>query len=189
MRLRILDGRSEAGFTLIDTMMALMLIGILAAMATFQIGAVRPALQGDGAMRVVMSELNAARDLAIAQRRYMAISFVGTNQLRITREEVPTGSTVLREVAFEAGMQYTLFSSLPDTPDSFGKGSATDFGSATIIRFGTDGALIDETGTPLNGTIFIAQPGVQTSYRAITIQGSTGRIRAYRWIGNQWQRV
>jgi prepilin-type N-terminal cleavage/methylation domain-containing protein len=180
--------RAEQGFSLIEIMMVVMLTGILAAMATFQIGSVRPGMQGDGAMRVVMAELNTARDQALTQRRNMLVEFVGTNVLRITRQDIPTGTTVLREVTFEGGVRYSLVSGVPDTPDAFGNGSATDFGSATSIRFGTDGGLIDNTGAPVNGTVFLAIPSAQSSFRAVTVQGSTGRVRGYRWMGNTWQR-
>lgn len=186
--MRVNQFREEEGFTLIDVMIAVMLVGILAAMATFQIGSVRPGFEGDGAMRVVMSELNTAREMAITQRRHMRIDFVGNNTLRVTRINVPTGTTLMREVSFESGVQYGLISGIGDTPDAYGNGSATTF-SASTIMFGTDGALINPAGGPVNGTVFLAKPGFALSFRAVTVQGTTGRVRAYRWVGNQWRRV
>ena len=69
------------------------------------------------------------------------------------------------------------------------KASATSFGAATAIRFNTEGALIDTAGAPVNGTVFLIIPGQNLSYRAVTVQGSTGRVRGFKWIGNQWRRA
>jgi prepilin-type N-terminal cleavage/methylation domain-containing protein len=179
---------SAAGYSLIELMMVVMLIGVLAGMATFQIASARPGMLGDGAMRQVMGELNAAREMALTQRRLMQINFVGTDMIRITRREVPSGTTVLREVYFEGGVRYGLIAGASDTPDAFGKASATSFGSATAIMFGTDGQLVDQAGAAVNGTIFLTIPDTASSFRAVTIQGSTGRVRGYKWLGSQWTR-
>jgi prepilin-type N-terminal cleavage/methylation domain-containing protein len=182
----------ESGYTLVETMMAVMLIGILASMAMFQIGSVRPGMQGDGAMRAVMAELNAARELAVAHRRNVQVNFIGTNALQILRVELGEAAepTELRNITFESGVQYALIDDIDeDTPDNFGNDTATDFGSAETIRFSTDGSLIDASGAPVNGTVFLAIPNVSLSFRAVTVLGSTGRVRGYRWTGSQWRRV
>jgi len=179
----------QAGFSLVEMLIVVALVSILGSMAVFQIGSVRPSLKADGAMRVVMGELVAARESAIAQRRLMQITFVGTSVIRITRVEVPTGTTVLRNVVFEGNVHYGLVAGVPDTPDAFGNAEATDFGTAVSIMFGTDGALIDSTGTPVNGTVFMNIPETPQSFRAVTVLGSTGRVRAFRWNGSRWQGV
>lgn len=181
--------RSGSGFTLIEMMLVVCVMGIMAAMASFQIGSVRPGMQGDGAMRTVMAELNRAREMSIAQRRFMEISFVGTNRLLVIRHDLPNGTTTLRDVAFESGVQYGLIAGITDTPDAFGNGTSTSFGASTSIMFSTDGSLIDAAGTPVNGTVFLAIPSVSMSFRAVTVQGSTGRVRGYKWTGSQWRRA
>jgi Tfp pilus assembly protein FimT len=181
--------RSERGLTLLDTMVTVTIIGIVTTMATFQIGNTRRALQGDGAMRVLMTQLNTAREMAITQRRNMQVQFLGTNQVQIVRREVPNGTTNLTNVFFEGGVRYQLVSGIADTPDGFGNGSAVNFGAATAVMFSPDGTLVDQSGNPLNGTIFTSIPNVPQSYRAVTVLGSTGRVRGYRWNGHGWVRV
>jgi prepilin-type N-terminal cleavage/methylation domain-containing protein len=183
--------RRDDGFTLIEVLVAVTIVGLLAGTAILQFEAMRPTLLGDGAMRVVMAQMNQARESAVAQRRRIDVEFIGTNRLRVVRQDQPSGTTVLNEVGFESGVQYGLISGVGDTPDAFGRGSATYFGSTSVSRvtFGSDGALVDNGGNPINGTVFLTVPNTPRSFRAVTVLGSTGRVRAYRWDGRQWTRV
>src|SRR5688500_15285068 len=93
--------RREQGFTLIEVMMTVMLIGILSSMAVFQIAAVRPGMLADGAMRVAMGQLNYARETAISQRREIRIDAdAAANRLRIIRLPLPgaVDTTTLSDV-------------------------------------------------------------------------------------------
>jgi prepilin-type N-terminal cleavage/methylation domain-containing protein len=183
--------RSERGFTLVEMMMAVMLIGILGSMAIFQIGTARPGMVADGAMRTVMGQLNLARETAVAQRRQVDVVCDEDKQvLRLIRRDLPEGTTVLAETPFEGGVHYDLPESLPlDTPDKFGKGTPVYFGAAESISFNSDGMLIDGGGSPVNGTIFLMLPRQPLSLRAVTVLGSIGRVRAYRWNGVAWTRA
>jgi hypothetical protein len=164
-------------------------MAVLSGMAVLQIGNARPAARGDGAMRVVMSQLNTARELSITQRRNIAVSFTEANQIQLVREDLPDGETVLATIPLEGGVRFELTPDLPDTPEGFGKGEAVDFGDALSILFTTDGTLVDQTGAPVNGTVFLAVPGESMSARAVTVLGATGRVRAYKWNGASWVRV
>ena len=181
--------RGAAGFSAIELMMTMGLMSILGSMAAIQVGNARPALKGDGAMRVVMAQLNTARELAITQRRYIQLTFTGTNVVNSIRQEVPSGTTALASVPIEGGIQFSLMSSVPDTPDAFGNTSAVAFGSATTVRFSSDGSLLDQSGNPVNGTVFLALPNISQSFRAVTVMGATGRVRGYKWDGARWVMV
>jgi|CXWL01.1.fsa_nt_gi Tfp pilus assembly protein FimT len=184
----------QSGFTFLDILVTLSIAGTLSAMAIVQVGGAASAMKADGAMRVVTSQLNTARELAISQRRYMQVRFIAPNQVQTIRTDVNTagtviGTTVLSTVAFEAGVTYNKVAGLPDTPDAFGLPSAISFGAATTIQFATDGQLIDQAGNPLNGTLVMTSPNDAMSSRAVTVFGSTGRVRAYRWNGRAWVRT
>ena len=183
------QARSQRGISLIDMMVTLSVMAIVGSMGTMQITTVRRSLQGDGAMRLAMTQLNRAREMAIAQRRNMEVQFVGNNWIRIVRNDVPSGTTVLANVAFESNAQYALVSGVGDTPDGFGNSSAISFGSGQPIMFTTDGTLIDSNGSPVNGTVFLSIANVPKSARAVTVLGATGRVRGYRWTGLAWTRV
>lgn len=185
----------QSGFSLVELLVVVGLFGTLSSIAYVQIGQSLAAAKADGAMRTVMSQLNLARELAISQRRYMQVRFLAPNRVQIVRTDVNTsgtvvGATILMTTTFESGVTFNKIAGIPDTPDAFGMPAAINFGTATTIQFGTDGQFIDQSGAPLNGTVVMTSPsGERMSSRAVTIFGSTGRVRAYRLAGNVWARV
>jgi prepilin-type N-terminal cleavage/methylation domain-containing protein len=185
--------RRDDGYNLIEMMFVMGIMSVLAGMAIVQINVARAALKGDAAMRVVMTQMNQAREMAITQRRYMQVNFAAPRTISIVREDTTTTTTKLSSVPFEGGATFTLYSGLPDTPDAFGKGSATYFtssaGVVTTVKFAPDGTLVDANGRAANGSVFLSIPNAVLSSRAVTVMGSTGRVRAYRWDGSGWRVV
>jgi prepilin-type N-terminal cleavage/methylation domain-containing protein len=191
--------RSERGVTLIELLVVVGIMLVVGSMGAAQMISIRRAMQGDAAMRLVMSQLSQAREMAITQRRTMEIKFVGGAGgywLQVLRHEVPgTGTTTLSSVAFEGNVKYQLVPSVTtDTPDQFGLAGPLSFGSASSYTFSSDGTFIDQSGNPLNGTIFLATASVVQSQRAVTIMGGTGRVRGFKWTCNiynacGWNRV
>jgi prepilin-type N-terminal cleavage/methylation domain-containing protein len=185
-------GRAD-GYNLIEMMFVMGIMSVLAAMAIVQINASRAALKGDAAMRVVMTTMNQAREMAITQRRYMQVNFAAPRTINVVREDTTTTTTALSSVPFEGGATFALYSGLPDTPDAFGKSSSTYFtssaGTVTTVKFAPDGTLVDANGRTANGSVFLSIPNLILSSRAVTVLGSTGRVRAYRWDGSGWKVV
>jgi prepilin-type N-terminal cleavage/methylation domain-containing protein len=183
--------RSEQGFTLIELMMGVMLIGILGAMAVFQIAAVRPGVAADGATRALVAQLNFAREHAVSRRRLVRLEWdLANTLLRVVELPIaPAIETVtLSEITFEGGVRFGVLGGAGDTPDGFGMAAAADFDN-TPVQFTTDGSLVDNAGTPINGSFFLLIPNVGNTFRAVTILGSIGRVRGYRWNGTQWTRI
>ncbi|HEY7790564.1 MAG TPA: hypothetical protein VIC33_08645 [Vicinamibacterales bacterium] len=169
-----------------ELLMVITIIGITTAMAVFQAQTALPSIHADSGMRVVVAQLNTARALAISERRNIEVDFVGTSVVQLVRHDIPNGTTVLSAIPFEYRVQFMQFSGVPDTPDAFGANGPVDFGNASTIMFTSDGTLIDQSGVPLNGTVFLGIADHVQSARAVTILGATGRIRGYRWNGVQW---
>ena len=188
--------RTQAGYSLIEVMLVLGIMGVVTGIAVVQIGSSKQALSGDGAMRVVLSQANMARELAITQHRNMQLAFINGNTVEIRREEVPAdpaGPKTISSVPFEGGLQFLKLA--PDPLGTLGNlgtvtnATAVAFSAATEYKFAPDGTLVDQDGRTLNGTVFVAYPNQMLSARAITFFGSTGRIRAYRWDGHNWKAV
>ncbi len=176
---------SESGFSLVELMVV---VGIAAVCMAVTI-AVSPSFirtaKADSGTAQAMEALRYAREVAISQRRNVQIEFIGTNEIRISRLNIPTGSTQLRSVPLEGGLRFMLVSGVPDTPDLFGRTAAASFPSATRM-FTSEGSFIDNQGNPMNGTLFMAVPDQPNSARAITFFGQTALLRMWKWNGATW---
>jgi prepilin-type N-terminal cleavage/methylation domain-containing protein len=182
--------RRDAGFSLLEVLVVVAIGMVLAAMAGLQIIEARPRLQGDGALRVLLGHMRTAREMAITERRYMRIVYTAPNHIEIIREEVPGPAvTTVFTKDLESGATFHVFSGLPDTPDAFGGGTPINFGAAIDVKFTPDGTLVNQNGGGVNGTVFVGILPHPMSARAITVLGSTGRIRGYRWDGRIWKLV
>lgn len=196
----------QRGFSMVELCVVIGLIMVISAMAIF---AYLPALQDanfDSAMRQMIDQLRQAREYSIANRRYVQVTFptvvvAGVTQYQVVMTEMDSLTAgggainpVLSTVPIHAPAQYLVLSAI-DTPDGFCLGapaSAIEFkttagGTPVSVLFQSDGQLVDGASyQPVNGTIFLGQPGKPTSARAITILGTTGRVRAWKGTGAAW---
>jgi prepilin-type N-terminal cleavage/methylation domain-containing protein len=196
----------QRGFSMIEMSVVVMLILIISAMALI---AYLPALQDarfDTATRQVVDQLRQAREYAITNRRYVQVTFPivvvgGKNQYEVVllqRNDLTAGAgavnPVLSTILLQYPAQYLVFAGAPDTPDAFGKAAAVEFeglngGPVGGMLFQSDGELVDGTTfQPINGTVFLGFPGKNSSARAITILGGTGRARGWKGTGTTWTR-
>jgi len=178
--------RHSAGFSLIEAIIGLVLLTLIARFAIVNIEGIIPGMRTNEASAQTVAQLRRGRQLAIAQRRNIEVRFVDPNQIQLVRHEVPNGTTVISTVTLDNSVTFRQFDGIPDTPDSFGNGSALDFGDAGELVFLTDGTLVDDQSQPLSGSIFLGLANHPETARAVTILGATGRIRAYRWTGTEW---
>jgi Tfp pilus assembly protein FimT len=171
---------------MVEMFIVITIMSIVAMFAVLNIEAIIPGIEANTALDLTIAQLRKARELAIAQRRNVEVKFLEGNQIQLVREDVPAGTTVLSTVTLEYNMEFLLFPGVPDTPDVFGNSKAVDFGSSTTHIFLSDGTLVDASGNPLHGSIFLGQEERPETARAVTILGATGRVRGYRWTGTSW---
>lgn len=180
------SGRSAAGFTMVEMLMVIVIIGIIAAMAMYSIVGALPNLKVNNGLNTAIGVLKNGKYLAVSQRRNYQLMFAGNTTLWLRRLEVPAGFTDQPQVQLPGGVQFLLFPGMPDTPDGFGNCAAICFGGTLTQTFLSNGDFVDTAGAPLNGTVYVGIPGDSATQRAITITGTTGRLRAYRWTGAAW---
>lgn len=170
-----------------ELLLVCVLLTTLGAVTAGVFRTVRATMQGNANIRKVETLLKVARETAINERRAIVVTFTLPNRIRLTRLNLPVGTTLVGEGYLENNMTFMLFGGLPDSPETFGNTTAIDFGAATQIMFTADGSFTDQAGNPINGTVFLGQPGTPMTARALTIFGPTSTLRSYRWNGSAWR--
>jgi Tfp pilus assembly protein FimT len=136
----------------------------------------------------VASQLRLAREMAISQRRQIQVRFVGTNQIILNRLNINPG--VVGGTFIQPPLTFRLTAGKGDTPDAFGNAAAIEFGGINggppTMMFQSDGTFVDTAGNLINGTVFLGMVNEPSVARAVTLVGSTGRIRMWRNNAGAW---
>lgn len=188
---------AERGFTMIELVVVITLAMIISVMAFLSIQPSILNAKCDAAMKQVVDQVRQAREYAIANRRYVQISFptVGNRpEVVITQMNTLTPGAggvnpVLSTVVIEGPAAYYVMPGPVDTPDGYGNAGPIDFeaivnGPVGGMLFQSDGELVDGTTfLPINGSVFMGIVGTPTTARAVTILGTTGRVHAWKSTG------
>ena len=201
---RGLKGKSDQrGFSVLELLVVIGLILVISAMAMIQMAPMMADSKMDSAMRQVMDQLRQGREYAVANRRYVKVTFptavvAGVTQYDVVLTQMNTltagaGGTnpILSTLIIQSPAQFALLGG-PDTPDAYGNTASIVFesingGPVGGMLFESDGELVDgNTYQPINGTVFLGVPAKVASARAITVLGTTGRIRGWKGTGTAW---
>jgi prepilin-type N-terminal cleavage/methylation domain-containing protein len=176
----------NSGFSLIEALIVMALMAAVSGIALLGVNGIVPGMRTNEAMYKTLAQLRRGRESAMAQRRNIEVRFLEKNQIQLVRNEVPSGTTILSTVELTNKCEFLLFAGVPDSPDAFGNTTAVDFGASGTLTFLSDGTLVDTVGNPRNGSVFLGLPNKPETARVVTILGSTGRVRSYRWTGTSW---
>jgi prepilin-type N-terminal cleavage/methylation domain-containing protein len=186
--------RLTQGFSLLEVLVVIAIIGIVAGIAIVSFSNVLPRMRADGALQLLVAQMLQARETSVDQRRNVTVTFQGTGEIVTVLQNLNATTTQLSDYVLPYGMIFTVFAGVPDTPDGFVGGPPVNAvncdcagGLPCTITFQSDGTVLDSTGNYVNATVFIGNPG-QTSgtARAMTILGTTGRIKGYHYSGSAW---
>lgn len=187
---------STGGFTLVEVLVVIVIIFTISAMAIILMQPTIQQMRANAAMDQVLEQLRTAREYSIAYRRYVQVLFIAPNQVQVVIKNSLTpgaGADVIQStVTLEGTVSFFVFGGQPDTPDLYGNGNAILFaglpgGPPAGMYFQSDGEFINAgTGQPINGSVFLANPTIPTSARAVTVLGTTGRIRAWKGTSTGW---
>lgn len=178
--------RSQSGFSLVEIVLTVAILAVMFGLAAGVTMSAVNATRADGSTVAVLNILDLARTQATSERREMQLVFTLPNKIEIFRVEVPAGTTLVTTRILENQQEFLKFTGVPDTPDAFGNASAIWFGATPTIRFTSDGSLLDSSGDPVNGSLFLGVQNKRETARAVTIFGATGLVRTWKWNGTVW---
>lgn len=190
-------GDQARGFSMIEMCVVIAISLVIAGIAIIQAQPALIQIRANTAKDLVQGTLRRARESAISDRRSVKVEFLVNppatppgSYVRLTRLGGGVGpDTVIETIPIPGSVTYTTFPLEPDTPDGFGNAGPIYFGGvnngpAAGMVYQSDGTFAAAgTGIPLNGTVFMGIPGQATTARAVTILGTTGRIRSYHIAG------
>ena len=188
----IFGGRRRLrGFTMIELVMVLVMIGIVAGIAIPRINLTK--MKSDGAARLVRMLIMNAQRTSITRQSNTIVSFDLTNSRIRVVEDYNNNDTLntTDRVYWRAMPEGVRFVTPPVARVVGGSASAALQGSdlRTVslypsVTFRRDGSASSDAEL-----YFSARATVATDFRVLTIAPSTGRTDLYRWTGTAWVRT
>jgi len=185
--------RGQRGYSLIEAVLVVAILMILATASIINIRAALRTSEMDRAYDLTLTQMRQARQSAIAERRIYRLAFTSPRFLDVKRVEKTGPPTQIGQFTLPGLIVFQPEPGVPTdpakTPDQWGTGSlGIDFNGAGLIYFQPDGSARDEGGRVNGGVIYLARPGDLPRSRAITLFGTTGRIKGWRLTrrGSGW---
>jgi prepilin-type N-terminal cleavage/methylation domain-containing protein len=200
------------GYSLLE-MMIVVAIGVIVSAITFI--SLQPLLEQahvNSAYDTTLMALRNYRARAISERTRYIVAFTAPRTITISTwgvgAPIAPAPVLVSTLTLPPDIQFMVQAGVPNTaptvPDGFGVGAVPiDFGqglgagSLNYVMFMPDGTSQDQSnpgggnGNPNSGVIYLGKPNDLWSMRAITVFGTTGRIRGWRLMnqggGPQWQ--
>jgi prepilin-type N-terminal cleavage/methylation domain-containing protein len=210
--------RESRGFSLIELMIVLAIFIVVGSMGFMALQPALKEARANQAFEDVLMQLRMARQRAITERKTYIVCFgIATPAGALTPLGAPTiqsvqmfrwdagtalsaaaqisANTLPSDINFQAVVGVPTNPAL--VPDGFGNGStAIDFdqgvalGLKNQVMFMPDGSAHDTSGSSNSGIIYVGRTNDLYSSRAVTLYGTTGRIRGWRLIstpgGPKW---
>ena len=201
---------NQRGFSLLEMVFVIATIMIMTAVSFIALQPAWKQTRVTNAYNTTLMAMRQARESAVSQRGAYSVNFntgVSPNTVSIAPVTAATAACGGQNGAVQwAGASNFTFS-LPldigfrivagvptaqtQTPDGFGTGAlAIDFdqgigaGGGTSVIFCPDGSAQDNFGNYNNGVLYLARASDLYSSRAITLWGTTGRLRGWRLMPN-----
>ncbi len=189
-RLWFKNAMNQKGFTLTELMVAVALIGIVVSLAvpSFKESLLRIRLRS--ATRALSSDIRLARSEALSRNKLIFVVFPTTGTRYTIREDSITGPVIMSvDLAEEyIGVSFGVGGVDSKPPGVLPLGAPTD-----PVDFEDNNIRLDAMGrsmkgasiSPENGEIYLTN--TQGEVYCITVLGTSGRVKVYRWTGGIWK--
>jgi type II secretory pathway pseudopilin PulG len=184
--------QAEKGFSLAETVVTVAVVMVAATIAILNISSVVRNSHVDTAYQTTLMQLRFCRQTAIDKRLVCVATFTAPRTLVITSTFSDGTPPLVESVNLPADVSFTVVPGVPAgigaAPDGIGLGNAAiDFdqiagGGGTSIWFQPDGSALDGASKVNDGIVYVARPGEVMSSRAITLLGTSGRIRGWKLV-------
>jgi len=181
--------RDESGFTIVELLAVITVMAVVATVAVPRIESSLRESRVQTALVSVVGEMRRARQLAMDQRRTHTVSFTSPRTFTVTRIETGGNPNVqVSLVTLPSDVSFTR-NSISSEPDGFSSSGAFTFcGSGGSFNFNPQGAGVDASSNLCNGIVYLGIPGRLETTRAVTLFGSTGRSKGFKYTqsGGGW---
>lgn len=174
-------GRARDGVTLLEMMIALVMVGILTGIAASRLDWVK--YRADSTARGVLTDLANAQRLAVSLQANIRVSIPDPARMLILEDLDDDGSAGVservRSLPLDNGFTYAKGNG-GDTP------SPTDATELSVLTFRRDGSA------NRSGTFYLSGPGADSTChhcRAVTVTRATGRVVLYSHATGSWKRM
>jgi len=199
---------SMLGFSIIEMMMVVAILLVVSAFAVFNTQSAVNDARVNGAYNTAFMQLRLARERSIEERKRYIVTFgqpaiagaatpLGAptaKSVQLFRWDAGTPSTAVVQIStidLPSDVDFQAIGGVPvapaAVPDGFGAGVVSiDFdqgvgpGGGNLVMFMPDGSARDLLGNSNNGILYVARNGDLASSRALTVFGTSGRVRGWR---------
>ena len=195
--------RPVRGYSIIETLIVMALIGVLSALAVPQLIAERRLTRSVGVTREILSQLRQARQLAMSQRQAFTFQYNNTTkQISIIDHNSNLGPGLFADPAYpntaasstlsttplaQGGLDsseitYGMPTGLPNNALGDGISMTGLTNNQLNVTFQPDGSVIDASGNPTDIGMFIYNNrAARGTASAISVIGASGRIKIWRY--------
>ena len=178
--------RNKAGFTLIELMITVMFLLIVSSVSIPSITSVLRARDVDMAVRTVVWEMGRARQLSVDRRRDIRVTLATPRNIT-TAQRADSDWTQVSQVELPGDMEFRIGSGVSDGPSDYGILDPINLCGQDFVYFLPDGSAIDSTGQICSGVVYLARADEMETSRAVTLFGSTGKMKRWRYVEGLWE--